>query len=103
MLCHVIVNPAKSFPSVIIICINHKERSVYHTLHRKDRLACTPWFGPPGRHFITGRKVLQFLVCVLHRKEFLYSVSYDFLKIFFQISPDNEYYLIKSRFHGIVD
>ena len=93
----------KGFPAIIVICVNDKEGSVHQALDHKNGLPRPPWLCAPGRHLISGRKCIQLLISVFHRKKLFYPVTDYFLKILFQVLPDDENNLVKTCFHGIMD
>ena len=100
---HIIMDLLKAFPAIIIIRIDHKERTVHQSLCHQHSLSGSPWLGASRCHLIAVRKGIQLLICIFHRHHLLDPVSDHFLKILFQVFPDNEYDLIKPGFHCIMD
>ena len=100
---HVIMDTAKALLSVIIICIDHKEGAVHHSLDGQHGLACSPGLRASWCHLIALRKIADLLIGIFHRDQLLDPVADDLLKILFQVLSDNEYDLVKSGLHCIVN
>ena len=98
-----IMNQLKCLLSVIIVCIDHRKRSVHNRQTGQDSMSGSPWFYTAFRHLKAFWQVVKILKYILHRNPFLHTVSNALTEICFIFLLDNKYDFSKSSLYCIVD
>ena len=93
----------KCFFSIIVICIDHCKRLVYHTFAASYCLTGSPRFCAVCRFFKSFREIIQRLEYIFHITDFLDTVSDHFSEIFLDIFTDDKHDFIKSCFQCIMN
>ena len=97
------MDPLKALFSIVIVCIDHQERTVNQPLYHQNSLTGSPGFFAALRHKIALWKSVQLLIGINNRDLLGNAVSDNLLKILFQIFTDNKYDFVKSGLNGVMD
>ena len=103
ILYQVIMNLDKSFLPIIIICIDDHKGLLHKFLTAQNRLAGPPWLCPSLRLCKSCRQIVHLLKGVNGLDALLHPVPDHFPEILLQILPDDEYDLVKTCLHGIMN
>ena len=96
----------EAFLTIVIICIDHDERSVNHVLCCKHSLASSPRLCPIFRK--SSRDIVDILKSVINGHIMLFTglsdtVTNDFFEFLFDIFPDNKYNMSEACLDCIMD
>jgi len=92
--------------SIIIVCVDYDERSVNYTLCRKHGLTSSPRFCTTFRKF--SRNIVDVLESIVYgyvmrRANSFNPVADDLFEFFFDILPNNKYYMVESSLNRIMN
>src|SRR5699024_2805366 len=102
----ILMNRLEAFLSIVIICIDHNERSINHIFRCKDGLASPPRLSPAFRQ--SPRAVVDILESVVHS----YTIrsanrgnafSDDFFELLLDILSDDKYHKIEASLDCIMN
>ena len=92
----IIIDELECFYSIIVICIDHCERSVNLIHTAIYSMCCSPRFYTSFRYFIAFRNVVDILISICYVHVFFHTFSHMLFELFFDLVFDYEYDLLKA-------
>ena len=102
----ILMDGLEAFLAIVIICINHNERSLDDLLRCEHSLTGSPRLCPTCRKF--SRNIVNILKCVVH--SYIVglanggnAITDDLFKLLLNILANNKYYMVETCLNRIVD
>ena len=100
------MNSLEAFLAIVIICIDHNERSLNNLLRCKHGLTSSPRLCTAYWKF--SRNIVDVLKSVIHGHvmgsiDCYNSVANDLFELFLDILTDNKYHMIEASLNRIMD
>ena len=102
----ILMDSLESFLAIVIVCVNDDERSINHFLRCKHGLTSSPRFCTTFRKF--SRNIVDVLESIVYgyvmrRANSFNPVADDLFEFFFDILPNNKYYMVESSLNRIMN
>ena len=100
------MNRLEAFLSIVIICIDHNERSINHIFRCKDGLTSSPRLCPAFRQ--SSRDIVNILESIVHsyimrRANGGNAITDNLFKLLLDILTDDKYYMVESSLNCIMN
>ena len=103
VICQEIICHLESMASVIIVCIDHGERSVYFSETVQHRMSGSPWFHTSFGHLIAFRQTVKILEHIFHFDPAAQTVADGSFEICFVFFFNDKHDFSKSGSYSIVN